>query len=103
MLFSVKDRIMLSSILPAEGNFRTMKTIQSLRTDLLFNEEEVIEFKVKSEGSNVMWDKSAEREVDIHIGEIGNELIVESLNRLDSENKLTIDHLDLWERFIGEK
>lgn len=100
MKLNVKDRIILSNILPVEGDFRTMKTIQQLRDALLFNEQEVKRFQVKTEAQQITWDASKPTEVEIAIGELATEVIVDRLRELDKEKKLSADHLPLWERFI---
>ncbi len=99
MLLNVRERIWLNSILPGEGDVRTMKTIQTLRMDLLFNEEEVKKFAIKSEGNTITWDPKVETETEITIGDIGTEIIVKALKKLDGDKKINVDCLSLWEKF----
>jgi hypothetical protein len=56
MDFLIKERYLMLSILPTEGDFRTMRTIQELRTSLLFNSDEVIKSKIAQEGNTLTWD-----------------------------------------------
>jgi predicted aconitase len=105
MLLGIKDRYVLLRTLPTEGNFRTMRTIVKLREDLLPSEDEIKSFGIKMspDGNTVVWDVEKATESDIQIGEVATEVIVAALKNLDSQDKLTIDHMPMWERFIEEK
>lgn len=100
MLLEVRDRILLGNILPAEGDVRTMKTIQTLRNDLLFSEDEVKKFKIKTDDNRVTWDATVDSEVEIQVGELATEVIVAALKKLDESEKVTVELLPLYEKFI---
>lgn len=104
MKLTVLERIRLVNILPAEGDFRTMKTISQLRDRLLFNEDEVKRLKLVTEDQQVKWNPDADGEgSEIEVGELATEIIVGQLKKMDDEKKVTVDYLPLWERFIEDK
>ena|SRR3990167_7681875 len=103
MQLGIADRLRLLSVLPAEGNLVTLKIVRDLKDSLSFSEAEVADCKMKFEGTSVMWDESTDPMKDIPIGERATDVIVERLKSLDSQRKLTLEILPLYERFIPEK
>ena len=101
MQFDVSDRLTLQGILPAEGNFVTMKVIRDLRSALSFSEEEIADFEIKENGDRVTWDKTKEEPKDVDIGGKATEIIVSTLERMDREKKLAAAHLPLYEKFMS--
>jgi len=103
MVLSAKERITLLGILPGQGNFRTLSAVQKLRDNLIFTEQEAKTWEIRQEEDRVFWNPEKTKDVDIQIGEIGLEVIEESLSNLDKDKKLTTDHLSLWDKFIENK
>ena len=100
MKLNVIERLMLLNILPAEGSVTTMKLMRVLREDLSFDEKEnqALEFDQKDE--QLFWKQDADVIKDIKIGEIMTELIKKELKKLNDEEKLTEQHIDLYEKFV---
>ncbi len=103
MDLSVRDRLILLSIIPQEGDFLTLKITRKLRESLSFSEEEHKLYKfVEAEGA-ISWDNSAEQVKVIPLGDKAREIIADSLRKLDKQKKLKMEHLDLYERFVEGK
>jgi hypothetical protein len=102
MELTVRDRLMVSRLLPNEGDARTIKIIRKLNDDLGFNEEEVKEFEiVTSEGGHtITWNAAKDRAIEIPIGEVATEIIVDALKKLDETKKLTGELLPIWDKFM---
>jgi hypothetical protein len=100
MKLTAFERILLITILPVEGDFRTMKTIAKLKDGLFFNEEEVKKFNMVTENGMTKWGSRVPTETDVPIGELASEVIVTALQAKDASKTLTSDYLGLWERFI---
>ena len=102
MKLSIAERVALLGVLPAEGNFVTLKIVRQLRESLSFSEEELKGWGIKLDGSRMTWNeegvKSGER--DISIGERATDLIVDGLKKLDETKKLTEQHFTLYEKFV---
>lgn len=102
MKLFVLDRIKLLQILPAEGNLISLRIINDLNNSLSFTEKEIIKYSLKVDPDNdkTTWLNDSEKEIDI--GESATEIIKSSLIKLNKENKLTLEHLSLCEKFKVE-
>ena len=99
MKLTVLERILLSNILPVQGNFKTLKMLRILKEDLSFSDEENKGLNFQQDGGMLKWNET-NKEYEIVIGETMNEIIVGALKELDSSNKLTDQHVSLYEKFI---
>jgi hypothetical protein len=107
MNLSVRERLILGVILPAQGDFTTLKLVRKLREDLSFSEDEhkLLKFRDNPEKTATMWDMEGERVVgdkEFTIGEKATDVIVVVLKALNDAKppKLTMDHMSLYEKFI---
>jgi hypothetical protein len=100
MKLSVKDRIVLLGILPATGDFLTLKIVRQLREELSFTEEETKILNLQNDGQQVKWDAEADPMKDVQIGEKATDLIVASLKKLDEKKELTQETFELYEIFV---
>ena len=112
MLLNLTERFMLLEILPAQGDFATLKIVRKLREALSLTEEEFVEYGVRTAGQTlddgtvipegrIVWNITGNEPKEILIGEKATDTICEALKRLDREKKLTEQHLDMYEKFIG--
>ena len=102
MELNVKDRLLLLSVLPKEGNITTLKIVRKLREDLSFSEEEHKELNFQESDGKLAWDMAANGDKEIEIGEKASNVIVEALKELDRNKKLHEEHLPIWEMFIED-
>ncbi len=100
MLFDVSERLTLLNLLPKEGSFVTLKLLRELREALSFTDEEVTQFKVKVASDRITWDKDANVDKEILIGDTMTSVIVGVLTELNETKKLTDAHLGLYEKFV---
>ncbi len=103
MILSVKERLILLSTLPAQGDITALKIIRKLQEDLSFSEEEHKELKFVQESEGVRWDDKKEIPKDVQIGEKAMDIIVDSLKKLNAQKKLSMDQLGIYERFVEKK
>jgi len=105
MELDILERLMLNSILPAQGNIVTLKIVQELKMVLAFSEEEVKEHTIEQlEGnSGVKWNpKSNEYTKDIPIGPRAMSIIVEELERRNEAKELEADFISLYDKFMED-
>jgi|GEM_PF-867617 len=106
------DRLVLLSLLPTEGNFATLKIVRDLQMELAPTEEEnkaaglIPDLRtggitIDPDDPEKGWDKVEPKE--IVFGDIAKGLIVSALEKLDKEEKLTQQHINLYELFIEGK
>lgn len=105
MKLKIAERINLLSLMPTETNFVTLKVIRDLEEELSFSEKEIkdyeIETQVAGQRTFTKWnDAGNDYEKNCKIGEKATDLIVEQLEKLDKENKLTNNHFTLYEKFV---
>lgn len=106
MELSVLERLMLQAALPKEGNFTNLKLLRVAKENLSFSEEElkVLQVREVGEGADrkMIWNNGVlDKEVDF--GETVTDIIKKQLKRLDETNKLTIEHISLYEKFLGKE
>jgi hypothetical protein len=104
MKLTVLERITLLGVLPAEGDFVTLKIVRELRENLSFGEDEIKDLKVKQTDQRITWDVRAEVPggKDIKIGEKATDVIVAALRKLDTEKKLIDQQFTIFEKFVKE-
>ena len=116
MLFTTIERLQLLQILPAEGNFLTLKITRELRESLSLSEEDCKVTGIKLGGETFVQEDGTEIEVpvgqirwndvlppkEIEMGDKAKEVIVKTLKKLDKEEKLTQAHFSLCEKFMEE-
>lgn len=102
MTFGVADRLRLLQLLPREGNLVTLRIVRDLRRELSFSEEELAALGVveNQAAQTIKWDTEHEVPKDIPIGLRALTLIVDLLRERDQQKKMTVELLDLYERFV---
>ena len=108
MKLTLSERFAALKILPAETNFVTLKIVRDLQDSLALTEKETKKWEVESsvspDGSvRTRWnEQGVKEEVEIKIGEKATDVIVDALKALDKTNKLTTEHLSIYEKFVKE-
>jgi len=102
MKLNVFERLILLQVLPAEGNFVTLRIVKDLKGIVALSEADFKEFEVKQLGEQVKWNEKGNEEREIEIGEKATDIVIEGLKKLDKEKKLTERHFTLYEKFVKE-
>ena len=108
MKLKVAERLILLNLLPQEGDIVTLRVIRDSQAVIGLSEEELGELELKhpknedgSEDPNrLIWKAEADQEKEIPIGPRATSIIVEKLEKLNSEKKLTIQQVGLYEKFV---
>jgi len=100
MKFTVVERIITLNLLPQEGSFSNLKLLREAKESLSFTDKEnkALNF-IQKEGS-VKWNDNAVGSKEIKIGEVATQLIVKALKDLDGKEKLTVELMPVYEKFI---
>jgi len=96
------ERFALLGILPAEGNFATLKLVRGLREKLSLTEEEFKTHNVQQLGDQIRW-SDPDKMKEIEFGEFAEDLIVKRLKELDKAGKLEDRHFTVYEKFVEGK
>lgn len=104
---TLPERFQTLTVLPEAGNFATLKLLRKLREALAPSEEELEEFDIVAEDNQVRWNPQKMLDEqgrmftkDIEIGKKGNAIIVEALEKLNAQQKLTQQHVSIYEKFV---
>jgi hypothetical protein len=103
MILSVKERLVLSMIMEQQaGRADVLKLIRKFREDLSFSEAEIrqINLKQNDDGTGFVWDPDKGVEKDVPIGEVAMGVIKKQFQKLDREERLMEEHLDLYAKFV---
>ena len=103
MLLSIKERLVLNMIMEQQaGRFDALKLIRKFRENLSFSESEIKEVNLRSEdGIGFKWDKELQK--DVEIGDIVSNMIKKQFQKLDREERLFEDHLDIYAKFVVDE
>jgi len=104
---NVLERLVLSGLLPKEGNFTNLKLVRQLKEELSFNDLENKKLNFVQVGDQVRWDELIARDVKKKVtfsdDSMMRKIIVEALTKLDKDGKLRDEHFTLYEKFIGSE
>lgn len=100
MELGVKQRLIILRVLPARGDYLTLKIVRELREALSFSEEEHKALQFKREGAGLRWDPQGDVPKDIEIGDKAREIIAQGFETLSKQGKLTMGMLPLYEKFV---
>ena len=94
------------------------RSVRKLQDFLSPSEEEYKEFRIKQSGEEFVeedgstsivaegqtrWNKKGLEELEIEIGEKATDIIIEALEKIDKEKKLTAQHMSVYEKFVKNK
>ena len=92
--------LLILNIMPKEGNIVTIRLLKVLIGKIGLSDTEIKDWKVQTKENNqVIWDNTKETEKDILIGDSGKKIISDSLEKLNKDSKLTLEQLDLYDKF----
>ena len=97
----VAERLMLLNLLPQEGDIPLLRVIREAQTVIGLSEEELKVLELKQEGERVFWKSEADVVKDIKIGATATRLLQEKLESLNAADKLGLNQLALYEKFVG--
>jgi len=103
---NVAERLNLMTVLPAEGNFVTLKVIRDLLEVLGIKSEEHKKYDLREEptGSGKwVWNNAGIEEKDFDVSETAAGIIATELKKLDADGKLKQNHFSLYEKFVQDK
>lgn len=119
MKLTVQERMMLRNILPQEGNIVTVRLVAELQQSIAFTEEETLKYEIRTAGekytevgvektvppNQVRWNDALVEEhgpAEIDICPTMHKLIKEELVKMDQAQKLTAQHLAVYDKFCLE-
>ena len=103
MELTVKERLVVLTILPREAELDTIKIVHELRNELSFSEDEHKQMNIEqNKNGSYSWDEDTVIIKDFNIGEVATRIIKDELDKLNKEGKVTERHLPLFDKFKSE-
>ena len=98
------ERIVVMGLLPAEGNFATLKIVNELKMELAPTGDEYKKAGLSDMGKGGIQAKDwlAVPDKKFTLGETAEGIIVKALKKLDKEMKLRNEHMTVYAKFIKE-
>jgi hypothetical protein len=104
MLLTLKDRILLIQVLPAESDVFSQRIVRDLKAQLGLSEEDWKTYDiVKSGEDGIQWNLKKDIGVEYSFGVKATEIIVSALNDISKAKKVNGDLLLLFDKFIPEE
>ena len=106
-LLEIGERLALTSLLPKEGNFLTLRIVKSITEKVNLKDAEIKEWNVKAGESSpgvttFSWRQDTNTETEIEFSEAETDLLRKELNKLDHQNKLTFSNISAFEKFCSK-
>lgn len=95
MKLDIKNRLLLIGMLPQQGSLSEMVDIYDLVRDLKLSDEEKGAISYIENGNYVKWDFDKDPNKDININSSQMKIIKKTIDRLDKENKITLETIPL--------
>lgn len=95
MKLDIKNRLLLIGMLPQQGSLSEMVDIYDLVRDLKLSDEEKGAISYIENGNYVKWDFDKDPNKDINISSSQMKIIKKTIDRLDKENKITLEIIPL--------
>jgi hypothetical protein len=100
MKLNVLERIVALSILPQQGDFATLKVLQTMRMSLSFTEEEFKKWGISENPDTRQTSWKVNGEEEIPLGEKATDILIEALKAKNKAKALPFNALTLYEKFI---
>jgi len=99
---NVKERIIISSLVPQKSNYATYRMFQDLLMKVGLSADEVKSINLREvEDRSLRWDNDFTKDFEFKDAEV--ELIAKYLKELDKKEELSLsDHISLYEKFVKE-
>lgn len=101
MILNLKERLIITNILPVEGNFTTLVIKSDLVKKIAITQDEIKKYNIKSDNGLITWSVESEEETDFMFTDLELGLIRECLKKLDTESKLNDETLIIYKKFIN--
>src|SRR3990167_3828113 len=103
MKLTISDKILLPTIFPAEAKYEALICIRDIKKKMEITQEDVKEFNIQTlENGSVSW-KVSDKTFDYKFTEMEKQTILNSLKKLDEQEKLTEQLLPLCKLFDFRK
>ncbi len=101
MKLTIKDRMLISQLYPKEGNLISQILVKDISKKVKITQEDIDKYEIKSDKGSINWNLKKEKEIEVDFTDKEIELLKEQVEKLDKENKITQDNLELCLKIKG--
>jgi len=99
MKLTISDKILLGTIFPTEAKYESLICIRDIKEKIKITQEDIKKFNIQTlENGSVSW-KVSDKTFDYKFTEMEKQTILNSLKKLDEQEKLTEQLLPLCKMF----
>lgn len=99
MKWTIKDKMLIGSILPKEGTLLTQVLCRDIREKLSLTPNEVKESGLEAKDGRTEWKNNIDVEIKFSNDEL--DLLKSSASQIDKDNEVNSENIDLIEKLIG--
>jgi hypothetical protein len=97
---TIPERLYTMGLLPKEGNILTLRVTRELMGKIGFSAIELTDFEIEEKDGQIAWNDKGNIPATIEFLDSELGIIRKELTRLDNENKLSIELLSVYEKFM---
>ena len=103
MKLTIKDRLILNSIYPKESNIVNQTLIRDISKKIEIPQDEMKAINLRPKDGMLLWDEGKGKDIEVKFSALELNLLKGQVDKLDKENKITMDILDLCLKIREEK
>lgn len=96
---NVFERVMITQIVPKEGNFITLRLVNDLVSKIGLSAQDFEDYGIVQEEGKTRWNEKGIIPKEFELADAESELIRKQLKKMDDENKLSMQMFTLYEKF----
>ena len=103
MQFNVKERLQLSSLLPAKGSNATIRLILEMKLSIPLSDDELSELNLREKDGRWHWNEGVVSPKEIALGSAALDVFLKVFEQLDKTEEMPVELYSLYERLLKEK
>jgi len=103
MKLTTIDRLAFAVLYPKESNLITQVLIKDIDDKVKLTQKEIKDIGLKIENGNYTWNKDKEKPLVINFTDQELDLLIDRVNSLDKENKISLNLVDICLKIKDEK
>jgi len=102
MKLSIGERFGIGQILPSSGTLIQVRRTRELLDLLTPSEAEIKQHKIRTVDNKTLWENTNDVH-DIPLNDVQIKIIAECLERVNTQGKMLVSHIGLYEKFVEKK
>lgn len=95
MKLTIKNRMLINELYPKESNLISQILVKDINEKINITQKDIKKYEIKSNQNSLTWNTEKDKGLEVDFTDKEIELLKEQVEKLDKENKITQDNLDL--------